>query len=120
MVKEPPVEIQEYLSGLSEEFEETLRHLRDIILATVPDATEQISYKIPCVKCGKLLVGYGATKNYCSFYTMSPRLVARMADRLGSVRVSGATIHFDPGARLPAALIEEIVLERVQEIESTP
>jgi hypothetical protein len=39
--------VDEYIAGLPEDLAEICARLREIILATVPEATEKISFKIP-------------------------------------------------------------------------
>jgi uncharacterized protein YdhG (YjbR/CyaY superfamily) len=65
-----------------------------------------------------MLVGFGVNKKYCSLYTMSPSLVKAMKDDLKDVKVSGATVHFDPNEKLPVALIKKIVKARMKENEA--
>ncbi len=121
MRKSPPAEsIDGYLSALPEEVRAALEKLRKIIKAAAPDTTEVISYRIPVFKYqGRPLVGFGAAKNYCSFFTMSssmiPKLARMRARELKGHDVSGATIHFTPDKPLPAALVKRLVKERIAE-----
>ena len=112
MRKSPPAEsVDSYLSALPEEVRAALEKLRKIIKAAAPDTTEVISYRIPVFKYQGPLVGFGAAKNHCSFFTMSssmiPKLARMRAAELKGYEVSGATIHFTPDKPLPAALVDE-------------
>ena len=109
----PPRDADEYIAQQPEAFKLTLEELRHIILTTVPQATESISYQLPCYKYHYMLVGIGVNKKYCSFYTMSPGLVKSMQDDLKGVKVSGSTLHFVPGEPLPVELIKKIIAERM-------
>jgi uncharacterized protein YdhG (YjbR/CyaY superfamily) len=109
----PPRNADEYIAQQPATFRPTLEALRRIILTTVPQATESISYQLPCYKYHYMLVGIGANKKYCSFYTMSPGLVKSMKEDLKDVRVSGSTLHFVPGEPLPVELIKKILAERM-------
>ncbi len=91
--------------------------LRSVVTTVVPQATEKVSYGILCFTHHYLLVGVGTTKSAVSFYTMNPGLVASMADELGGVSHSGATLHFSPEKPLPVALITKLIRKRVQENE---
>jgi uncharacterized protein YdhG (YjbR/CyaY superfamily) len=112
-----PHTIDEYIAMQPEAFQPALHQLRSIIKALVPQAIESISYQVPCFKYHYMLVGIGVNKNFCSLYTMSPPLVKKMKDDLKGIKLSGATIHFPPGASLPVTLIEKIVRARMQENE---
>jgi len=97
-----------------------LEKLRKIIKAAAPDTTEVVSYRIPVLKYqGNPLVGFGAAKKHCSFFTMSssmiPKLARMRARELKGYEVSGATIHFTPDKPVPAALVKRLVKERIAE-----
>ncbi|SDP91135.1 Uncharacterized conserved protein YdhG, YjbR/CyaY-like superfamily, DUF1801 family [Mucilaginibacter sp. OK268] len=109
----PPRDADEYIGQQPVAFRPTLEELRHIILTTAPQATELISYQLPCYKYHYMLVGIGANKKFCSFYTMSPGLVKSMKEDLKDIRVSGSTLHFAPGEPLPIELIKKIISERM-------
>lgn len=109
-----PESIDEYIAAVPVEYKAGLEELRSIIKSLVPQAEESISYQVPCFKYIYMLVGIGVNKNFCSLYTMSPALVKALKDDLKGVKVSGATIHFLPGQKLPVALIKKIVKARVK------
>jgi len=123
MRKSPSAETVEcYLELLPEEVSLALEKLRKIIKAAAPGTTEVISYRIPVFKYqGRPLVGFGAAKNHCSFFTMSssmiPKLARMRAAELKGYDVSGATIHFTPDKPLSAALVTKLVKERIAENE---
>ena len=118
----PAKSVDDYLEALPEEERMALEKLRKIIKAAVPGTTEGISYRIPVFKYqGRPLVGFGAAKNHCSFFTMSSSMILRLARmrarELKGYDVSGATIHFTPDKPLPAALVTKLVMERIAENE---
>ena len=110
--------IDHYIAQQDAVYQPQLEKLRDLIRSIVPDATESISYQVPCFKHHYMLVGIGVNKKYVSLYTMSPGLVKAMKGDLEKVLVSGATIHFLPDQALPVALIKKIVKARMQENEA--
>src|SRR5260370_36680051 len=118
----PTGSVDSYLAVLPEEVRVALEKLRKIIKAAAPDRTEVISYRIPVFKLqGHPLVGFGAAKKHCSFFTMSssmiPKLARMQARELKAYDVSGATIHLTPDKPLPAALVKRLVKERIAENE---
>ncbi len=123
MKKSAPAEgVDHYLAVLPEEVRMGLEKLREIIKAAAPETTEVVSYRIPIFKLqGHPLVGFGATKNRCSFYVMSSSMIPKLARardvELKGYDVSGATIHFTPDKPLPATLVMKLVEERIAENE---
>ena len=121
MKKSAPAEsVDSYLAMLPEEVRVALEKLRKIIKTAAPDTTEMISYRIPVFKLqGRPLVGLGAAKNHCSFFTMSSSMILQLAHmreiELKGYEVSGATIHFSPDKQLPAGLVTRLVKERIAE-----
>jgi len=118
----PAESVDDYLAALPEEVRAALEKLRKIIKAAAPGTTEVISYRIPVLKYqGHPLVGFGAAKNHCSFFTMStsmiPNLAHMRARELKGYEISGATIHFTPDKPLSAALVTKLVRERIAENE---
>jgi uncharacterized protein YdhG (YjbR/CyaY superfamily) len=94
-LKEPST-IDEYLEVLSNDEKKELQRIRDIILSTIPDINERISYKICVFSVEKDLIGFASQKNHLSFYIMSPKLVSNMKKDLQGLKLSGATIYFTP------------------------
>jgi len=110
-----PQTIDEYIAMQPELFKPGLHELRSIITSLVPSAEEMISYQVPCFKYHYMLVGIGVNKKYLSLYPMSSALTKNLSDELKGIKISGTTLHFLPGEPLPKALIEKIVMARMQE-----
>jgi len=111
-------EFNDYLLTQPDEFRGRLTELRNLIKAIVPNAEEVFSYQVHCFKQIYMLVGIGTTKEYCSLYTMSSKLVKQIKDELKGYKISGMTLHFNPGDPLPVDMITRIVLLRLQENEA--
>ncbi len=112
--------VDDYLKSVPEDMRAALNKLRRTIRATAPKTTEVIYYHIPIFKYqGHPLVGYRASKNYCSFHVMSSSMIPKLARartaELKGYDVSGATIHFTPGKPLPVALVKKLVKARIEE-----
>lgn len=112
-----PHTIDEYIAMQPDPFKPGLHELRSIIRSLAPQAEEMISYQVPCFKHHYMLVGIGVNKKYLSLYPMSSTLTKKMGDELKGIKISGTTLHFLPGEPLPKALIEKIVMSRMQENE---
>ncbi|HEY9002481.1 MAG TPA: DUF1801 domain-containing protein [Mucilaginibacter sp.] len=112
-----PYEFNDYLLTQPAEFRPCLTELRNLIKSITPNAEEVFSYQVHCFKQIYMLVGIGTTKEYCSLYTMSSKLVKQIKDELKGYKISGMTLHFKPDEPLPVDLITRIVLLRLKENE---
>jgi uncharacterized protein YdhG (YjbR/CyaY superfamily) len=112
-----PYHFSDFLATLEPQFRPCLTQLRELIISIVPDAEETFSYQVHCFKYIYMLVGIGTTKQYCSLYTMSSKLVKQIKSELKGYKISGMTLHFNPDEPLPVDIITRIVLARVQENE---
>ncbi|HTK21254.1 MAG TPA: DUF1801 domain-containing protein [Mucilaginibacter sp.] len=111
-------EFNDYLLTQPAEFRPRLTELRNLIKSIVPNAEEVFSYQVHCFKQVYMLVGIGTTKEYCSLYTMSSKLIKQIKDELKEYKISGMTLHFSPDEPLPVDIITRIVLLRLQENET--
>jgi uncharacterized protein YdhG (YjbR/CyaY superfamily) len=65
---------------------------------------------------GKLIAGFKAAANHCSFHPMSGATVATLKAELEGYDTSPGTIRFSPHAGLPATLIRKLVKTRIAEV----
>ncbi len=94
----------------------TLQELRRRIKAVAPGAVETISYGLPAFKYqGRPLVYFGAAKNHCALYGISPDA---HQDELAAYDTSKGTIRFPAGEPLPEALLKTLLSARIAEIEA--
>src|SRR5436190_5873586 len=113
-----PKTIDEYLAQLSGDKRAALEKIRRAIRAAAPKAEECISYAIPAYRQnGKLLVGFGAAANHCSFFPMNASTVKRFKDELKQYDTSKGTIRFPTNEPLPASLVRKLVKARIAEIQ---
>lgn len=109
--------VDEYMEALPEEARATLEKVRKAIRSAAPKAEEVISYQIPTFKQNGALVAFAAFRNHCSLFTTSHALMKVFAEKLEPYKTSGITIQFPFGKPLPAALVKDIVKERIRENE---
>ena len=107
--------VEAYLAGVGEPARSALEKLRAQIRAAAPEAVEYIGYGIPCFKQGRALVSYAAARNHCSFFAMSPAVMAQFGDEFAGYGTSKGTIRFDPKKPLTATLVKRIVKARLAE-----
>ena len=116
--KAVPKTVDEYLTKLPEPQRTTLARVREVIQSVLPaEATEVISYRIPCVKYKGMLVGYAAFTDHCSLFGMSSTLLGPLREDLKNYRTSKGTIRFAIDKPLPAALIKKLVKSAIAEKE---
>src|SRR5437899_3257390 len=90
--KAKPKTIDEYLAGVKADYREALEKLRQTIRAVVPNAEECISYGIPAFRLnGRLLVGFGAWADHCSFYPMSSTTLRKFQRDMKNFQTSKGT-----------------------------
>jgi uncharacterized protein YdhG (YjbR/CyaY superfamily) len=89
-----------------------------MIKRAAPEATEGISYQVPTFKhLGRPLVGFGAAKDHCALYVMSPEVMNAHATELERYETGKGSIRFAPGKPLPSRLVSKLVRARMAEIE---
>ena len=116
--KAVPKTIDEYLAKVPEPQRTTLAKVREVIQSVLPaEATEVISYRIPCVKYKGMLVGYAAFTDHCSLFGMSSTLLGPFKEELKNYSTSKGTIRFAVDEPLPAALIKKLVKSAIAEKE---
>ena len=109
-----PKTVDEYLAAVPEPQRSTLKKVRAAIRAVLPeDATEVISYRIPCVKYKGMLVGYAAFTGHCSLFGMSGTLLGPFQEELKKYSTSKGTIRFPVDKPLAATLIKRLVKEAI-------
>lgn len=111
-------DVDAYLTSVPAEKRAALQNLRKAIRAAAPDAEEGFSYGLPAFRLdGRPLVCYGASKNHCSFFPMSPAVIRAHAAALKGYDLSKGTIRFLTEKPLPAALVRKLVKARLAELK---
>lgn len=105
-----------YLAALGDDQRQALERLRRTIRAAAPRAEECISYGVPAFRLdGKVLVGFGAAKEHCTFFPMSGTTVAAHTRELKRYETSKGAVRFTVERPLPAALVRKLVKARIAE-----
>ncbi|HVP55403.1 MAG TPA: DUF1801 domain-containing protein [Candidatus Eisenbacteria bacterium] len=114
-----PKTVEEYLAATPEPHRSTLRKVRGVIQSVLPaEATEVISYRIPCVMYKGMLLGYAAFAEHCSLFGMSSTLLGPLKEDLKKYSTSKGTIRFPVDKPLPPALIKKLVKAAIAEKEA--
>jgi uncharacterized protein YdhG (YjbR/CyaY superfamily) len=114
----PAKSVDDYLAAVPKDKRAALGKLRETIKATVPTATEVISYGVPTFKDdGRGLVAYGAATAHCTFYLMSAGVIRAHAAELKKYEVGKGCIQFQADKPLPKSLVRKLVKARIAENE---
>lgn len=109
--------IDDYLSKYSGPEKVELEKIRSIVNETVPEAEEVITYSMPGFKYnGKHLVAFSIFKDHLGLFPTSGPIEAHK-DKLVDFKTSKGGVQFTPQKPIPEALIKEILLTRLAEIQ---
>jgi uncharacterized protein YdhG (YjbR/CyaY superfamily) len=109
-------EIDDYLSALAEPKRSTLGHLRDTIVAIVPDAEQGISYGVPAFRLeGKTIAGFAAFKSHLSYLPHSGSVIRQLEKDTEKYTKTKGALHFAVDEPLPEPLVKKLLHARMTE-----
>lgn len=112
MNKNTPNLVDLYIAEFPDNVQQQLQNLRKIILQTVPNAEEIISYKMPAYKVVESLVYFAGYKNHIGFYPTGSGIAA-FEPELGNYKYSKGAVQFEIDKELPHDLIVRMVKYRL-------
>ncbi|HYM20755.1 MAG TPA: DUF1801 domain-containing protein [Candidatus Kapabacteria bacterium] len=107
--------VDEYFSTLAPKQKKLLTELRTTIRKAAPKAEEVISYNMPAIRQGGVLVYYAAYEKHIGFYPTASPIIA-FKKELAGYEVSRGTVRFPIDEPIPNALVTKIVKFRVKEV----
>lgn len=107
--------VDEYHAQFPEDVRDKLEELRAIILKTVPQAQEIISYNMPAYKTSAMVAYYAGYKAHIGFYP-TPGPLKEIADELTAYKTSKGAIQFPLDKPLPVTLVKKLLKLRLKEI----
>lgn len=109
--------VDAYLEAVPEPHRGLLAHVRALIHAACPGATETISYGMPAFELnGKKVVWLAAFKSHCSLYPANPHVQAALGEDLAPFVGAKATIRFSAQHPIPDELVRRLVAVRIEEV----
>jgi uncharacterized protein YdhG (YjbR/CyaY superfamily) len=109
-------QIDQYLDALDEPKRTTLAQLRQMILDTLPEAEQGISYGVPAFKVrGKTIAGFTAFKNHLSYLPHSGSVFPQLAEELIGYATSSGALRFSIDQPLPRSLVEKLIAVRLRQ-----
>ena len=110
--------IDEYLSKVEPRHRAELERIRALVKQLVPSVEETMSYGMPTLKYkNRALVYFTASKKHMSFFPSS-WAIEELKDKLKEYKTTDHTIQFTLEKPLPEALIKELVLTHVRDIDA--
>ena len=106
--------IDEYIAQAPVERQDILKNVRQVIRENAPDATEKISYQMPCFWQGTNLIYFAAMKGHLGIYPTRSGMIA-FADKLAGYKTSKGAIQIPWDKPVPYDLIAEITRARIAE-----
>lgn len=106
-------DVDSYLAALPEDQRAALQYLREMILELAPNGEELLSYGVPAVREGGVIVaGYAAAKKHLSYFPHSSEVISVLADDLSTYSTSKGTLRFSVTEPLPRDLVEKLLNTR--------
>ena len=107
--------VEKYILSFPVEVQETLLKIRQMIFAAAPNATESISYGMPCFWIYKHpLIYFAAFKNHIGVYAL-PSTHEAFKNELSGYKHGKGSVQFPIKEPIPFALIEKMISFRVKE-----
>ncbi len=73
-----------YIAAAPEQFQPSLRHLRELLARTLPDAEEIVAYNMPGFRIGDTIVaGYAAFSKQCGLY-VQPDAISQCSEHIAA------------------------------------
>ncbi len=101
--------VDSYLAQLPAERRKVVALLRGLIRKSVPKATEDMQYGMPCYSLGATLCAVAAQKGHYSVYVHDAKAVERFRSQLGKLSVGKGCIRFRKAEELPLDILSKIL-----------
>jgi uncharacterized protein YdhG (YjbR/CyaY superfamily) len=109
MSQPDPKSVDEYIAAQPEAVRSKLEQVRAAIKRAVPEAVENIGYRMPGYKLhGKPMLYFAAFKEHYSLFAASGTFFAALKDELRGYELRKGTVHFLLVKPVPTELISRI------------
>jgi uncharacterized protein YdhG (YjbR/CyaY superfamily) len=113
-------QVTAHIARIPEPQKSTLVQLRKIIQEIIPNAEEVISYGFPGYRLnGKVICGFDAFKNHCSFFPHSSLVIPELEKELANYKTSKGALQFPINKPLPKALVRKLIATRLRILGET-
>ncbi len=113
-------QVTAHIARIPEPQKSTLVQLRETIQEIIPNAEEVISYGFPGYRLnGKVICGFDAFKNHCSFFPHSSLVIPELENDLAKYKTSKGALQFPINKPLPKALVRKLITTRLRLLGET-
>jgi uncharacterized protein YdhG (YjbR/CyaY superfamily) len=113
-------QVTAHIAKIPEPQKSTLVQLRQTIQEIIPNAEEVISYGFPGYRLnGKVICGFDAFKNHCSFFPHSSLVIPELEKELANYKTSKGALQFPINKPLPKALVRKLIATRLRILGDT-
>jgi uncharacterized protein YdhG (YjbR/CyaY superfamily) len=113
-------QVTAHIAKIPEPQKSTLVQLRKTIQEIIPNAEEVISYGFPGYRLnGKVICGFDAFKNHCSFFPHSSLVIPELEKELANYKTSKGALQFPINKPLPKALVRKLIATRLRSLGET-
>ena len=113
-------QVTAHIAKIPEPQKSTLFQLRKTIQEIIPNAEEVISYGFPGYRLnGKVICGFDAFKNHCSFFPHSSLVIPELEKELANYKTSKGALQFPINKPLPKALVRKLIATRLRILGET-
>ncbi len=113
-------QVTAHLAKVPQPQKSTLQELRKSILEVIPEAEEVISYGFPGYRInGKIICGFDAFKNHCSFFPHSSLVIPELEKELLNYKTSKGALQFAVDKPLPKSLVRKLIKTRMRLLAET-
>lgn len=107
--------VDDYIHSFPAEIQTLLNELRQTIKGVIPNASEVISYQIPCFKVdGKYVIYFSAWKDHLSIYPI-PDGPESFKKKIAPYKAGKGTLRFALNTPLPHELIKQVAVRLLEQ-----
>ncbi len=115
---ESPKTIDEYISVQYESVQPFLKQIQETLRATLPDAQERISWRMPTYWLKRNIIHFAAFKNHIGLYPGDKAMI-HFADSLKEYKTSKGALQLPYDRPLPLELIAEMAKWCNEQVNTT-
>ena len=106
--------VEAYINKFPQDIQNRLSRIREIFLAEVPDASEDIKYQMPTIIWNGNLIHYAAFQKHIGIYPL-PTVLITLKEEIKNYKTGKGSIQFENNKPLPEELIRLIIQIRMKE-----